>query len=125
MQLLGRAASGEWLLLVAQGNVVAFASEVEARQAMSKIETARAILGCVQTLTTAMDTGADVWQEFWDVTNARGAYTDEELAALGITAAELAGCVTLLDNLRKFFGNEPVSQDAYRVVVNNVRRTQV
>lgn len=90
--------------------------------AMGKLGTAAAIVQCVQTLAPAMDVGPDLWQEYWDARNADGDFTDEDVAALGISAADLASCVTLLENLKKFFGNEAVSSDAYRVVVNKVRR---
>lgn len=126
MQLLGQMVdTGEWLVWVSNDLTLSFATELEARQAMNKLGTAQAIVACAQTLTTVLDTGPDVWQEYFDVVNADGAFTDEDVAPLGITANDLVSCVTLLDNMKKFFGAEVPNPDAYRIVVNKIRRVQV
>ena len=123
MALLGQMAdTGQWLVMVDGITPLHFATQEEAISYMSKTATATAVVDCVQTLTTAMDSGPDLWQEHFDKVAQEGAFTDEDLAPLGITVTEYLACVTLLDNLKKFFNAEAVAPDAYRVVVNNVRR---
>jgi len=122
MQMLGQFADGQWLVMVDGTTPIHFNTEQEAIAYMSKSATAAAVIDCVQTLTVALDSGPDLWQEHFDTVAREGAYTDEDLAPLGITVTEYLACVTLLDALRKFFGAEAVPVDAYRVVVNNVRR---
>lgn len=100
----------------------AFETREEAQIVAAKLETARAILQVVQSLASATDSAGDRWQEYFDVTAAHGAYTDEDLAALGIDAATLISCVTLLEQFNNFMNNEVVTQDAYRVTLNKVRR---
>lgn len=87
-----------------------------------RLKTAAAVVRSVQSLAAPMDSAQDVWQEFWDVVNGSGAYNDQELEDLGITAAQLASCVTVLENFNKFVqGNSPAN-DAYRVTINTMRR---
>jgi hypothetical protein len=109
--------SGQWLLR--NGNqVISYATAGEARRAMSRIAMVQAIVRCVQSLATATDTGADLWQEYWD----RGAPSADELAQAGITQEQLVACINLLENFNKFMNNQAVTQDAYRVTLNQVRR---
>ena len=114
--------TGQWLVMVNGNQPLYFDTEQEAIAYMSKTATASAVIDCVQTLTVAMDSGPDLWQEHFDKVAQEGDYTDEDLAPLGVTVSEYLACVTLLDALKKFFGAEAVPVDAYRVVVNNVRR---
>lgn len=118
MQLIGQTADGAWLVRLDGGNIVQYATQAEAMAAMSKIAMVRAIVGCVQSLATATDTSADLWQEYWD----QGAPSADELAAAGITQEQMVACVNLLDNFGKFMNNQAVTQDAYRVTLNQVRR---
>lgn len=60
-----------------------------------KIETAKAIVKTVQSLATATDSAADLEAEYFDVGN----WVDADVAALGITAAQLASCLTLLQQI--------------------------
>jgi hypothetical protein len=122
MEMLGQFAEGQWLVMVDGTTPLHFDTQQEAISYMSKTATASAVVDCVQTLTIAMDSGPDLWQEHFDKVAQEGAYTDEDLAPLGITVDEYLACVTLLDALKKFFASEAVPVDAYRVVVNNVRR---
>lgn len=97
--------------------------------ASAKEMTARETVRQVQALTGIMDIGPDVWQQYWDVTNSFGVYQDDvegqavdpDLIAIGMTKAQLVSCVTLLENLKKFFGNEAVATNTYRITVNDVR----
>ena len=123
MAMLGQMAdTGQWLVMVDGNQPLYFATEQEAIAYMSKTATASAVIDCVQTLTVAMDSGPDLWQEHFDTVAREGDFTDEDVASMGITANEYLGCVMLLDALKKFFGAEAVPVDAYRVTVNNVRR---
>lgn len=83
---------------------------------------AAAVVRSVQALAAPMDVAEDTWQEFWDVVNSSGAFTDEELEAMGITAAQLASCVTTLENFNKFMEGQSPANDIYRIVVNTMRR---
>lgn len=87
-----------------------------------RVSTAAAVVRSVQSLAAPMDTAQDVWQEFWDVVNNSGAYTDVELEPLGITAAQLASCVTVLENFNKFVQGNTPANDAYRATINAMRR---
>lgn len=91
-------------------------------QAYSRLATAAAVVRCVQSLAAPMDASPDIWQEFWDVVNGSGAFTDEELAAMGITAAQLGSCVTVLENLNKFISGDTPATDVYRATINTMRR---
>jgi len=88
----------------------------------SRVRTAAAVVRTVQALAEPMDAAGDMWQEFWDVVNGSGAFTDEELEPLGITAAQLASCVTVLENFNKFVQGQSPANDAYRVTINTMRR---
>lgn len=88
----------------------------------SRLRTAAAVVRTVQALAAPMDAAQDVWQEFWDVVNGSGAYQDAELEALEITAAQLASCVTVLENFNKFVQGDTPANDAYRVPINTMRR---
>jgi hypothetical protein len=87
-----------------------------------RLGTAAAVVRAVQMLAVPMDVAQDTWQEFWDVVNGDGSFTDEELEAMGITAAQLASCVTVLENFNKFVNGNSPSNDAYRVTINTMRR---
>lgn len=87
-----------------------------------RVGTAAAVVRAVQTLAGPMDVASDTWQEFWDVVNGSGSFTDAELEAMGITAAQLASCVTVLENFNKFINGNSPANDAYRVTINTMRR---
>lgn len=87
-----------------------------------RLKTAAAVVRCVQSLATPMDGAQDVWQEFWDVVNGSGSYTDQELVDLGVTAAQLASCVTVLENFNKFVQGNTPANDVYRATINTMRR---
>lgn len=89
---------------------------------MQRLQTAAAVVRAVQGLTETMDSAPDVYQEYWDVVNGSGSFTDEELELLGITAAQLVSCITVLENLNKFFAGEAVAANSYRATVNTMRR---
>ena len=117
-QMIGQTADGLWLVRLDNGTIVQYATQAEAMAAMSKVAMVKAVVGCVQSLATATDTSADLWQEYWD----RGAPSADDLAAAGITEADMVACVNLLDNFNKFMNDEAVTQDAYRITLNQVRR---
>ena len=94
-------------------------TETEAKMAMQKLELAKAIIWQTQRQAATMDEGPDVLQEYFD---SNVTFADEDVAALGVTAAQVTACLTLLENVGKFYaGNTPVNA-AYRVTVNAVRR---
>lgn len=99
-----------------------FDTEMEARQAMNKLELAGAIIYQAQLLAKPLDEGPDVLQEYFD---AGITFTDEDVAALGVTAAQVTACLTLLENVNKFFRGENPTNAVYRVTINNVRRAGV
>jgi hypothetical protein len=100
------------------GREYQFDSEQEARQAMAKIETAKAIIGAVRSLTTAADDGPDVVAEYFDVGN----WTDADVAPLGITAAQLAAGLTLLQQVNLLMTGEATTPAVYRTTLNQLRR---
>ncbi len=86
---------------------------------MSKLELAQSIIYRVQQLIETMDNGPDVLQEYFD---SGVTFTDEDVASLGITAADVTNCLTLLENSDKFFSGTTPTNAAYRITVNAVRR---
>jgi hypothetical protein len=87
-----------------------------------RLELARAILRNVRHQANVMVDGPAVLQEYFD---AGITFTDEELAAIGVSAATVVDCLTELENLKKFYeGGEPANA-FYRVTVNKVRRVGV
>ena len=98
-----------------------FDTQGEAKMAEQKLELARAIIGQVQLLSGPMDSSPDVVQEYFD---SGITFVDDDVAVLGITAAQVVACLTLLENLNKFFiGGSPANAQ-YRVSVNAVRRAK-
>lgn len=117
---------GNYLLRVSRAVALEFPTESEARQAMAKLETARAILAMVQSLTVAADGAGDRWQEYWDLRNAGGDFLDADLAPLGITAAQLSMCIGLLDAFVDFIsGADQGGAQIWRATINQVRRVQL
>lgn len=114
------AGSGLWLVRLPGNRVLQFKNAGEARRTMSKLLMAKAIVECVQSLATATDTAADLWQEYWD----RGAPTAEQLTAAGLSEADLTACVTLLENFAKFMNGQTPAADTYRITLNKVRRVR-
>lgn len=101
----------------------------EGERLMAKIDTAKAIVSKVQTLVPIMETASDLVAEYWDVTNAVGAFTDEDLAPIGITAVQLTACLTLVEQMPKLFeglnetdGHSSIFPTTYRITVNSVKR---
>lgn len=89
-----------------------------------KLETAKAIVKAVQSLSTVTDTGGDLVYEYYDA----GTITDDDVAALGITAAQLTSCIVLLEQVGLLMTgsiNPLVTPAAYRTTLNAVRRVVV
>ncbi len=104
------------------GRNIPFDSEQEARIAMAKIDTAKAIVKTVQSLATATDTASDLEKEYFDV--AGSGWTDADVAALGITAAQLASCLTLLQQFEKLMTAQATTPIDNTAALNQVRRVQ-
>jgi hypothetical protein len=102
------------------GREYQFDTEQEARSIMAKIETAKAIIRAVQSLATAADDGPDFEAEYFDVGN----WTDEDVAAIGITAAQLAAGLTLLQQVNLLMTGEATTPAVYRTTLNQLRRVQ-
>ncbi len=90
----------------------------EVKAIMAKLDTAKAVVSQVQGLAVPMDAAPDTFQEYWDVVNAEGAFTDAELEPLGITAAQLTACTATIEA----FNTLMVAQHA---TVNTMRRVDL
>lgn len=112
-----QSAGGQWYLHWNWQNIECD-NEMEARQLMAKIETARAIVQAVQSLTTAADSASDLEAEYFDV----GSFVDADVAALGVTASDLAGCITLLQQVAALMTGGATTPAVYRTTLNKVRR---
>jgi len=88
---------------------------------MAKLETARAIVAAVKTLATVNDGAGDLVQEYWDLP-CGGTFSDADVAALGITAANLAACITTLEQAALFMAGSATTPVVHRVTLNAVRR---
>ncbi len=86
-----------------------------------KLETAKAIVKAIQSLAPATDTNQDLVAEYFDA----GTFVDADVAALGITAAQLASCITLLEQVGKLMTNQETTEAMYRTTLNAVRRVTV
>jgi len=104
------------------GREYQFDSEMEARIAMAKRDTAKAIVRAVQSLATATDTAGDLEKEYFDVAGA--GWTDADVAALGITSAQLASCLTLLQQFEKLMTGQATTPIDNTASLNQVRRVQ-
>lgn len=111
---------GMWVLHVG-ATFRYFDSQQEAMIAMAKLNTAKAIVGAVQALAATADDAADLEAEYFDA----GTWVDDDVAALGITADNLASCLTLLQQFDKLMTNQATTPAAYRSTLNRVRRVAV
>ena len=98
-----------------------FDTEMEAREAMAKIDTATAVVNGVKGLIFTADNGIDIVEDYFE----NGPFSDADLEALGITAAKLTACVTLLQNFELFMAQDdeenPIINAKYRATINQVR----
>lgn len=102
---------------------------IEGEIMAQKQDTAKAIVKAVQSLATATDSAGDLEAEYFDAAGA--GWVDADVAALGITAAQLAGCITLLQQIPKLMlgtiaadGHSDIAPAVYRTTLNVVRRVQ-
>lgn len=91
---------------------------LQGEKTMQKLKTAQAIVSTVQSLALATDDADNLVKEYFDA----GTFTDEDLAALGITAAQLAACITLLEQVDKLMTNQATSTADFTATLNSVRR---
>jgi len=112
-----QSATGDWILFDG-ATKHRFDTEQEARSIMAKIETAKAIVRAVQSLTTATDSAGDLEAEYFDIGN----WVDADVAALGITAAQLAAGLTLLQQVNLLMTGEATTPAVYRTTLNQLRR---
>jgi hypothetical protein len=116
-----RQSGGTWFV-VDGGREYVFASEQEARQTMAKLATAQAIVRTVQSLAAATDSATDLEKEYFDVQGA--GWVDGDVEALGITAAQLGGCLTLLQQFAKLMTAQATTPLDNTATLNSVRRVQ-
>ena len=95
-----------------------FDTEQEAQLFMAKLDTAKAIVRTVQSLAQATDSAGDLEAEYFDVGN----WTDEDVSAIGITAAQLSACLTLLQQIDLLMTGQATTPSMYRTTLNQVRR---
>ena len=116
----------KWIFctLGTEASEVIFDTQMEAMTAMAKLETAKAIVAAVKTLTTVNDGAGDLVQEYWDPP-CNGIFTDDDVAALGITAAQLTACITTLEQAALFMAGSATTPVVHRVTLNAVRRVTV
>lgn len=119
--LVWQSENGKWYLSY-DGGAIEFITKMEALEAMAKIDLARTIIWRTQQLIETMDNGPDVLQEYFD---GSFSFVDEDVSALGITAAQVTACLTLLENVGKFFAGTTPTNATYRTTVNAVRRVNV
>ena len=91
----------------------------EAKLMAQKLELAKALIAQAQALAPVMDAAPDVVQEYFD---ASITFTDADVEALGVTAAQVVALITLLENVNKFFSGGSPTNAQYRVNINAVRR---
>jgi hypothetical protein len=108
-----------WVIRTDNGLELIFSTESEARKAMARVDTAKAIVAAVKSLSLVTDTAADLEAEYFDA----GTFVDDDVAAIGLTAADVASCITLLQQVNNLMTNQVTSLAMYRTTLNKVRRT--
>ena len=108
----------DYLLRFDDGTATSFESELEARRTMAKTNTAKAVVSAVQSLAPATDSAAALEAEYFDI----GGWTDDDVASLGITADDLAACITLLQQVKALMSGNATTPSVYRTTLNRVRR---
>jgi len=118
-----QAADGRWILWTGIEKIY-FDTQREARSYMTKLSTAIALVDFIKQLAALMDAGPDVYQEYWDIVSGQGAYTDEDLEALGITAAQLTSAVVTIEAVNVLMAGDPAGPviAEYHQTVNMIRR---
>ena len=96
-----------------------FDTRMEAELMAQKLELAKALIAQAQAIAPVMDAAPDVVQEYFD---ASITFTDADVEALGVTAAQVVALITLLENVNKFFTGGSPTNAQYRVNINAVRR---
>ncbi len=116
----------EYLLRLGDRKFLVFNTESEAIQAMVKLETIKAIIGTVQTLSLATDDGINRWQEYWDIRNTIGDFTEDDVEPIGVTLNQLNSCISFLEAFNKFIEGDLVqTPNTWRTTINQVRRIQL
>lgn len=99
-----------------------FYTQAEALEMANKLGLAKAIISQAQSIAPVMDIAPDVVQEYFD---SAVTFSDADVEALGITAAELVSVITMLENYNKFFAGTTPIDAQYRVTINKVRRVNI
>ena len=115
---MNRASDGRLYYQSSDGNYVYLPAGVEGEIMANKLKTAQAIVSAVQTLAPATDGADNLVKEYFDA----GTFTDGDLTALGITAAQLTACITLLQQVGLLMTNQATSAADYTATLNSVRR---
>jgi len=116
-----QAADERWILWT-DSEKIFFNTQAEAIRAMDKLKLAQAVVYQTQLHIKAMDEGPDVLQEYFD---SGVTFVDADVEALGITAADVVNCLTMLENAGKFYAGNTPTNAVYRSTVNAVRRVDV
>ena len=115
-------APGDWRLNYF-GTEYEFNSEKEIVSFMAKVDTAKAIIRTVQSLAMATDAAENLVAEYWDA--AGEGWVDVDVVTLGITAAQLTACITLLEQIDLLMTNQATTPSMYRGTLNHARRINV
>ena len=83
---------------------------------MAKIDTAKAIVRAVQSLALATDSASDLVAEYWDAVGT--GWIDDDVAPMGITAAQLTACITLLEQVNLLMTNQATTPIMHRTTLN-------
>jgi hypothetical protein len=118
-----QSASGQ--LIYFDGTTKHFFATMEGAQRMaSKQEYAQAAQAVTTTLAQVADKMEDMVTVYFDRGYGAGGakeITDADLAALGITAAELAGFITVAEQVGKLLNNQEVTEGDYDSTLNKLR----
>lgn len=91
---------------------------------MDKLSYVNRLISNVNQLAKVMDTASDLNAMYFDLGyNGGGAnqITDEDIASLGLTAADVVNIITLMQNYDEFTaGTNPINA-VYRVTINKTR----
>lgn len=87
-----------------------------------KARATAALIRQIQKIAPTLDDARTVLTELQDVIEVHGALADEDLAALGVSAAQVGSLQAFLTKLFEFMDNSTQTRKPYRTAINSVRR---
>jgi len=100
-----------------------FGTQREALVMSRKLSYAQTVQALATRLASDIDVAADLFSVYWDRGYGSGetAITDEDVASLGITAADITAMITVMEQLGNFASGADVTSADYDATINKIR----